>query len=154
MRIVFLIMGAALVCTTVTLLVYYGHAMQSSADQPEGKIALVRIAGITLRAEVADTEALREQGLSGTNTLADGTAMLFVFQTDGAWGFWMKDMKYPLDIVWVNRNDEVVTIARDVDPSTYPEAFYPSAPARYALELPAGWAAAHSLADGSKIVLQ
>ena len=50
---------------------------------------------------VADTEASRIQGLSGTPSLSPNGGMLFDFEADGAHGIWMKDMKYPIDIVWL-----------------------------------------------------
>jgi hypothetical protein len=103
--------------------------------------------------DVADTEALREQGLSGRTNLPEGKGMLFVFETDGTWGIWMKDMLFPIDIVWADSSGAVLTVAAEVSPDSYPEVFFPSAPARYVLELPAGYAASHGIAEGAKIVI-
>ena len=109
--------------------------------------------GVSVAVAVADTESLREQGLSGRASLPEGQGMLFVFDTDEEWGIWMKDMLFAIDIVWADAQGTVVTVANDVAPNTYPKVFYPSAPARYVVELPAGFAAAHSIAEGSKVVL-
>ncbi len=113
----------------------------------------ITIGGVSLAVEVADTEVLREQGLSGRSDLPSGKGMLFVFDTDGVWGIWMKDMQFPIDIVWADVDGKVVTVALNIAPETYPEVFLPSAPARYIIELPAGFAAAHGIVEGSQIVL-
>ncbi|KKS39717.1 MAG: hypothetical protein UV04_C0039G0005 [Candidatus Gottesmanbacteria bacterium GW2011_GWA2_42_16] len=100
----------------------------------------VTIGSTTIAVEVADTEALRNQGLSGRSDLPGGTGMLFVFDTDGLWSFWMKDM--------------LVGIAHSVSPDTYPQSFTPGEPARYALEVPAGFAKEHGIAEGDVLVRQ
>ncbi len=104
--------------------------------------------------DVADTDALRTQGLSGRATLAQGSGMLFVFEVDDLWGIWMKGMRFAIDIIWLDKNGAVVTIARDVSPASYPTAFYPERPARYVLEVPAGYVAAYNIAEGDVFVLQ
>ncbi len=114
-------------------------------------IGMITVGGISVAVDIADTDALREQGLSGRDTLPEGKGMLFVFEQDNAWGIWMKDMRFPIDIIWADGQGRVITIADSIAPGTYPEIFYPSAPARYVLELPAGFAAAHGIAVGSKL---
>jgi uncharacterized protein len=104
-------------------------------------------------AEVADTGALREQGLSGRASLPEGRGMLFVFDQDGSWGIWMKDMLFSIDIVWLDKEGRVAWMETNVSPETYPTAFYSESPARYVLELPAGAAAKYGIAIGTKIVL-
>ena len=109
----------------------------------------IQIGSTTVAVEVADTEGLREQGLSGRANLPEGQGMLFVFESDDTFGIWMKDMLFPIDIVWADVSGTVITVAKNVAPDTYPKVFYPSAPARYVVELPAGFAAAHGVAEGS-----
>ena len=111
----------------------------------------ISIGGTVIYVDVADTDVLRERGLSGRSDLPGGKGMLFVFDTDDTWGIWMKDMLFPIDIIWVDASGTVVTVAENVAPDTYPKSFYPSAPARYVLELPAGFAAARGIAEGAII---
>ena len=111
----------------------------------------ISIGDTVISVEVADTEGSREQGLSGRSDLRSGKGMLFVFDTDGTWGIWMKDMQFPIDIVWVDVFGTVVTVAENVAPDTYPKVFNPSAPARYVLELPAGFTAEQGIKEGSII---
>lgn len=122
---------------------------------PEVKNATVRVGTTNIVADVADTGAARQRGLSGRESLPWGTGLLFVFETDGNWGIWMKEMHFPLDIIWAGSDGTIITIAQDVAPESYPKVFYPSAPtARYVLELPAGFTAEHAIAEGQKIVVQ
>ena len=88
--------------------------------------------------EVADTFALHERGLSYRQSLAPQTGMLFVFDTPGMYYFWMKDMNFPIDIIWLDQNKKVVHIEHSLSPSTYPDSFGPETPTQYVIEIPAG----------------
>lgn len=88
---------------------------------------------------VADTEEARHQGLSNTPSLPAGTGKLFVFEQSARYSFWMKDMNYPIDIIWLAGDKRVVHIEENVAPDTYPEqSFKPASVARYVLEVNAG----------------
>ncbi len=90
-------------------------------------------------ARVAKTTADREKGLSGTNSLGDDQAMIFVYDTDGKWPISMKGMKYSVDIVWLNKDKKVVYIVKNALPESYPyEVFIPKDDARYVVEIVAG----------------
>ncbi len=103
--------------------------------------------------EIAITSSARERGLSGRDRLADGQGMLFVFPAANTYSFWMKDMKFPIDIIWI-KGDEVVDLTTDVP---LPQAgqslplYYPRQPADRVLEVPAGYAQAHGLRTGEKV---
>ncbi len=103
--------------------------------------------------EVANTEATREHGLSGKITLAPNTGMLFVFEQSGMWGFWMKNMLFPIDIIWLDVSGKVVTMAQNVYPKSYPKVFYPISPALYVLEVPTGFCNEHYIKEGSVIAI-
>jgi len=109
-----------------------------------------------VRAEVAATPALRQQGLSGHAPLQENEGMLFVYQEDedGMQGFWMKDMLFPIDIIWIDTEGRVITIAKNIQPESYPEVFYPARAAQYVLEVQAGFADAHAIAEGTKVVVE
>lgn len=101
--------------------------------------ASVRIGDGVFAARVAKTQEAREKGLSGTQSLRQEEAMLFVYDTDSKWSVWMKDMNYPIDIVWLNSKKEVVYIVKNAAPESYPyENFAPKQDARYILEFAAG----------------
>lgn len=105
----------------------------------------------SIAATVARSSQARERGLSGSESLAEGTGMLFVFEEEDEWGIWMKDMKYPIDIIWLNNEKEVVHIVHGAQPASYPKKkFIPKSMARYVLEVPAGAAKKHSIDIGNK----
>ena len=103
----------------------------------------------TVHALMADAADKMELGLSYRDSIADDAGMLFKFDIVGTYEFWMKDMKFPLDIVWVGENKRVVGIVAKLSPETYPNIFAPSAPILYALEINAGAAEKFGIATGT-----
>ncbi len=103
--------------------------------------------------QLADSASERELGLSYREGLGDNEGMLFVFDTPGKYGFWMKDMNFPIDMVWFSANGQAVYIEENVATSTYPKAFTNSSSAQYVLELGAGEAREHGLYLGTKVDL-
>lgn len=110
--------------------------------------------GVSLRIEYATTAAERERGLGGHASIPGDYGMLFTFQKNDYYGFWMKEMLAPIDIFWLDDKGQVVFIANEVATSTYPNVFYPSAPARYVLETAAGFARAHDIKIGARLLLK
>jgi uncharacterized membrane protein (UPF0127 family) len=96
--------------------------------------------GQSVHAELAVTPEERAQGLMFRQKIEFGQGMLFVFEREGIYSFWMKNMLIPLDLVWLDREKRVVHIERDVPPCTEnPCPTYTSkVPALYVLELKAG----------------
>lgn len=116
---------------------------------------LVRTATLPLRineneflASVAITNEERVQGLSATTELPVGIVKLFDFEFDYQWGIWMKEMSYPIDILWLDSSKTIVHIENNVLPETYPEVFTSPIPARYVLEIQAGLAQNIGLRNG------
>jgi uncharacterized membrane protein (UPF0127 family) len=95
----------------------------------------IYIGSSAINVTVADEEAERVQGLSGVSSLREREGKLFVFDTDGRFGIWMKDMKIPLDIIWIDKNLKIVHMVENVSPDTYPEVFAPASDARFVLEM-------------------
>lgn len=86
---------------------------------------------------VADEPDERRIGLSNSDPLPDQTGMLFVFDEPGRYGMWMKDMRYALDMIWIDEDLTVVHIEENVTPDSYPEVFSSPMQARFVLEVPA-----------------
>lgn len=90
-------------------------------------------------ARVAYTPAEREKGLSGVESLKPTDALIFAYPSDDIWKIWMKNMKIPIDIVWLDSSKKVIYIVTDASPDGGTDVtFAPKAPARYVIELPAG----------------
>ncbi len=100
-----------------------------------------------IKVEIADSPNERRQGLSGRAFLPAETGMLFIFDRAEKPAFWMKEMKFPLDIIWIGPDQTVVGWENDVKPQTYPQTFSPPAPVKWVLEINA----AHPLTDKLQI---
>lgn len=100
---------------------------------------------------IADTLLERQQGLSGVTELDPLQGKLFVFDEEGYYGMWMKDMLMPLDIIWINNDMTVVHVEKNLEPETYPTAFTSSEPARFVLEVNAFFADTFSVNIGDKV---
>jgi uncharacterized membrane protein (UPF0127 family) len=98
-----------------------------------------------LEEEIANLKS----GLSGRSSLSESSAMLFVFDIESdRYCFWMKDMKFDIDILWLDSKKRIVDAKYAASPSSYPEEFCPKSAARYVLELPAGQALKNGLIIG------
>lgn len=119
----------------------------------EAKIYIESQTGVRIfNAKIAETDEERAQGLSGTKFLAPDSALLMIFPYDSSWGIWMKDMNYPIDIVWLDASFEVVHIERSLQPSSYPDNTYkPKKAARYVIELPASTVSRTYLKVGDRV---
>ncbi|MDO8579709.1 MAG: DUF192 domain-containing protein [bacterium] len=111
----------------------------------------VTIGGKIFDAYVSDTEKLRENGLSGFTGLKNNEAMLFIFPNADIYGFWMKDMLFPIDILWIDDNFTVVSIKKNVSPNTFPKTFFPKKTGRYVMEFTAGVLDVLGVIDGDKV---
>ena len=103
------------------------------------------------RLGASQTMAEREKGLGGRVSLPKDEGMLFVFEGVAVQCFWMKDMHFSIDIIWLDAEKRVVHIEKDVSPETYPRTFCPSKPAKYVIELNAGEASRASIHPGQKL---
>ena len=134
----------AVVCFAAFAVWYFYQLPQTDVSP----LRTIQLSGQTIRISVADTEALREQGLSGRADLAGDEGMLFVFPKDGKYAFWMKDTHFPIDIMWLSAEGSIVYMPQNVSPGSFPRTFQPDVPARYVLELPAGYAKEYNVNVG------
>lgn len=108
--------------------------------------------GRNVTAEVVRDEAEKAKGLSDRKCLGEGKGMLFAYDTTGDFCFWMKDMNFPIDMLWINDDKTIVTVEPRVSPDTYPaKTFCPDRPAQYVLELNAGVAEDSGWGVGTKL---
>ena len=100
---------------------------------------------------VANNDKDREQGLSDTTELPKGTGVLFAFEKPGKYGFWMKDMLYPIDIIWIGKDKKIVGVTKNVLPKSYPFVFMPPSDVLYVLEMNVGSVNVFGLTTGSTV---
>ncbi len=103
------------------------------------------IGGEELQIAVADDNDRRITGLSRQENIESNQGLLFVFDRTGYHGIWMRDMNFPIDIIWLDENLEVVSIKKQADPSSFrttrdAETFLPERAAKYVLETASGFA--------------
>jgi len=113
------------------------------------------VGGIPLEVEVADTNLLRGRGLSYRDGLAPGTGMVFVYNEPQPLTFWMYEMRFCLDIIWIS-NSEIRGAAENACPEPGVPAdqlkIYESPePVQYVLEVPAGWMKEHGFDVGTPV---
>ncbi len=126
---------------------------QPEITVPEDYVS-VQIGGENILAEVADDSREREQGLMYRENLPENQGMFFVFSDMAQRTFWMKNTLIPLDIIYISDTYRVVSIS-----TVYPckadrcEVYSSNAPARFVLEVKAGFAEEHSVGVGDKVRL-
>ena len=103
--------------------------------------------------DIADNDTDRANGLSGRKFLSDGAGLLFIFDNPGIYPFWMKDMNFPIDIIWIDENLKVVYIKENALPESYPEIFNPNIKAMYVLEVNSGEVGLNKIKIGDDVVL-
>jgi len=112
--------------------------------------------GKTFKVETVVSPPALQRGLSGRPSLASGTGMLFIFQALSKQSMWMPDMRFPLDIVWLDENLSVVSITYGLQPCKT-TADCPSSSsiysAKYAIEMPQGDAAKYGFRDGLSLTV-
>jgi uncharacterized membrane protein (UPF0127 family) len=114
----------------------------------------IKIGGEVIKVEVVDTPSTRAQGLSGRDSLEKDQAMLFVFDTPGNYSFWMKDMNFSIDIIWIDETGKIVYIKENATPESYPEGFGPNEKtSKYVLEVFSGFVDSYDLEVGDSVNL-
>ena len=112
---------------------WYLHEKDMTVSELISPAPRMRIGDLAVRVELAMTPAERMRGLSGRDEIGtDG--LLFVFPESDYHGIWMKDMRFPIDIIWIDEALTIIHIEHNVQPDTYPKVFRPRTPARYVLE--------------------
>jgi len=94
----------------------------------------------SITAELAITDEERQLGLMFREKINYDQGMLFVFEEEGIHSFWMKNMKIPLDLLWLDKNKRIIHIEEAVPPCKRDPcpSYTPKYPAMYVLELKAG----------------
>ncbi len=113
----------------------------------------MQLGDIPVQVEVVETLEARMKGLSGREELGEVQGLLFIFPITDYHGIWMKDMNFPIDIIWISEDRTIVGIDAYVTPDTYPRVFRPAQPARYVVETDANFADSVGIQVGQKVKL-
>jgi hypothetical protein len=130
-------------------------ALACEAEPAAAPVPSITIRDQTVRLEITRTPAEQARGLGGRDELAWGDGMLFVYQEPRFAGFWMKDMRFDIDIVWI-REGRIIDVSHRVKHS--PEGPGPTIRPRElvdtVLEVPAGFAQAYGWRIGDRVELR
>ena len=126
-----------------------------SVEFPRGTI---KIDGIVLEVQIADTDPRRARGLMFQEQLPLDEGMLLVFDDANKRSIWMLNMQFPLDVIWIDDNNKVVFIEKNVPPCktaletvTCPSYKGGSKDAKYVLEVTAGFVDAFKITTESTL---
>ena len=108
----------------------------------------VTLNNFTLVADIAENSTQKSKGLSVKDTLHEDEGMLFLFSTSSEHAFWMKNMKFPIDIIWISKHHEVIHIEHSLEPcvqDSFCPTYKPDKDSLYVLETVAGFAQKHNV---------
>ncbi len=127
--------------------------LQGCASSPNTGLDTVRmqVGSKTYTLEIAETNVQRVRGLMERDTMPRDRGMIFLFPSDRTEGFWMKNTRIPLDILYIDQAGKVVSV-RQMKPYDL-SSYNPDGPYRYAIELNAGQAQQAGVAAGSVIAI-
>ena len=135
-------------------------------EEPAVFVPSVTLGKVRVPVAIADEGPEITRGLSGTLSLPKNEGMFFIFEKPDRYRFWMPDMHFPIDIIWIEEEKpgtagsgsaRVVGIAAEVsnefDPVN-PKFYLPPTPVRYVLEVNAGFAARNGIAPGTFVKIE
>jgi uncharacterized protein len=135
---------AAIVALAVAALSACTRGPRVAIVAPDGKVRAA------VAVEIADTPSKRELGLMYRDHIGTNDGMLFVFPTTTRQTFWMKNTKIALDMIFADERGDVVGIVAEARPFSQTPVG-PDNPARYVLEVNAGFCRLHGVAPGDKL---
>ncbi|MGB8216532.1 MAG: DUF192 domain-containing protein [Candidatus Methanoperedens sp.] len=127
-------------------LIFFITSSQKKSD------STVCFEGSCIDAELATTPKEMKTGLMNRASLPENRGMLFIFDKEGIYKFWMKNTLIPLDIIWLDENGKIIYIEKSALPcpvSTCP-LFGPESSSKYTLEVNGGYTERHKINVGDK----
>jgi len=150
------IASSVIAAVAITILVLAPLTKQDQSQVPiyDYEVRKITIDDIMLDVEIADDSEKIKQGLMFREMLPENQGMLFIFDEERKYQFWMMNMKFNLDIIWLNADGKVVHIVEDAEPCidaahTSQCTFSPDEPARYVLEVNSGFVQRYGIDESS-----
>lgn len=153
----FLVLAALLIFggsfTSLGLINRKGLESSSTQSAAPSGVRRVRIKSLDINATVVSSSQDQKKGLGKRESLPLNEGMLFMFDSTGSYPFWMKDMKFAIDIIWIDENKKVV----DIVPNAPPEPnksdrgltiYKPKGDVKYVLEVNAGLSTLNNIQIG------
>lgn len=118
------------------------------------KHAYARVGRLGIDLEIADDSYKRAKGLMYRKKMQKNKGMLFMFSSERRYSFWMLNMRFSIDLIWLDRSMHVVDITKEAMPAHSifgSRSYSPSTPAMYVIEARSGFAASSRIKPGNKI---
>jgi uncharacterized membrane protein (UPF0127 family) len=105
---------------------------------------------VSIDIEIADDDSKREVGMMGRSAMEERQGMLFVLEEEQVAAFWMKNCILPLDMIFINKLGEIVTICKNTTPFSE-QAYSATALTLFVLEVNAGFADKYGIKEGDRM---
>ena len=130
-----------------------------SAQTQKKESTQITIKDLVIQAKIADEPKEHQIGLADYSSLSLDEGMLFVFDKSASYMFWMKDVEFAIDIIWIDDQKKIVDIAPNVPPEPARDdkelcKYKPKADAKYVLEINAGVSSLHNLQVGDQVAFE
>ena len=147
---------AAVIIGIVGLLSIPSESKLESVEFPRGTI---KVDSVPLEVQIADTESRRVRGLMFQDQLPYDQGMIFVFDGPGNYSLWMLNMQFSLDMIWFDKDGNVVHIEKDVPPCKSAleiatcQSIVPEGEAVYVLEVTSGFVEKNNITKDSVLTI-
>ena len=141
-----------LITISILVILSAGFIFYRQISHTESKICIEDKACFNV--EIAADDESKVLGLSNLDSLDNESGMLFVFEKEIVPGFWMKDMGFPIDIIWINSDKKIIGIEKNLqlcENIVLCPAFYPSQEIKYVLEINANQSEAYNISEGDRV---
>src|SRR4030042_6568100 len=139
------------VVSVIVLGILLNYLLSETFSISGNSIKRVHIRDVLVKAEVVSSKEKIEQGLAGRKNLPEGRGMLFEWRTSDVRNFWMKGMRFPIDIIWIE-NSRVIGCEKNISPEDE-RIFSSPGPAAYVLEVPENFCDRYGVATGDKVTI-
>lgn len=112
--------------------------VEQKEENGELKKGEAKIGGVSFTLEIADTRLKQIRGLTRRESIPENYGMVYVLDAPSRYAYWMKEMLFATDVVWLDAFYRVIDLEAGITPQTYPKIYEPDQPALFVLELPAG----------------
>src|SRR4030042_6384879 len=136
----------SIVVSVIVLAILLNYLLSETFSISGNSNKRVHIRDVLVKAEIVSSKEKIEQGLAGRKNLPEGRGMLFEWRTSDVRNFWMKGMRFPIDIIWIE-NSRGIGCEKNISPADE-RIFTSPGPAGYVLEMPENFCGLHGVATG------
>ncbi len=132
----------------------YDYNIFAQNDTNNDFSSSVKIKGLDIKVILAETPDQQKKGLSIKNSLKENDGMLFIFDSPRKNSFWMKDMKFPIDIIWINSDHKIIHIENNLPPCTnflICNSYSPDENSQYVLEVNSNYTIKNNITIGDEV---